>query len=385
MKKIILLAALLTFLTTLACLPSSARGQMTAEVLPLNTMVTIKAPDVPLNRTTAPKKLLSRCSYESQKVPDYVKVARFIVTPGQKYTLYDCHPALSDGTKIWIYLDGDTPLTNYTASYGRSDGFTRTFVTRGQQPWPILRNENASCDLIRYNLTIAAQSEHNNLYVTFVFSKQGTSTKIMLKTPPDTDDEVKRSGKRVSGSVKTYPFLLTNIPGEAPAAPVGTTTPAQPGTTPQKPQDPVVTPGPSTGTPQAPKPDRPATVPPKSGTIKEAGRTSADAALVPYNATIEAYINRNDYDTFRFDFPGGKMRVASRGNLDIVADLWDSRGNMLARSGQDAGKDFYIEKDLPAGTYYIQVRYMYHAGEGPYTLILGDGNAAFLKEAGPGK
>ncbi len=385
MKKIILLTALLAFLTTLACLPSSVRGQMTAEVLPLNTMVTIKAPDAPLNRTTAPKKLLSRCSYESQKVPDYVRVGRFIVTPGQEYTLYDCHPAPSDGTKIWVYLDGDTPLTNYTASYGRSEGFTRTFVTRGQQPWPILRNENVSCDLIRYNLTIAAQSEHNNLYVTFVFSKPGASTRIMLKTPPDSDDEVKKSGKRVSGSIKPYPFLLTNIPGETQPATVSTATPAQPGTTPQKPQGSAVIPGPSPGTPQTPKPDRPATVPPKSGTIKEAGRTSADAALVPYNATIEAYIDRNDYDTFRFDFPGGKMRVASRGNLDIVADLWDSRGNMLARSGQDAGKDFYIEKDLPAGTYYIQVRYMYHAGEGPYTLILGDGNAAFLKEARPGK
>jgi hypothetical protein len=58
---------------------------------------------------------------------------------------------------------------------------------------------------------------------------------------------------------------------------------------------------------------------------------------------------------------------------------------VLARDGQDPGKDFHMEKDLPAGTYYIQVRYMYHAGEGPYTLILGNGNAASLKEANTGK
>ena len=78
------------------------------------------------------------------------------------------------------------------------------------------------------------------------------------------------------------------------------------------------------------------------------------------------------------------MRISSRGGLDIVADLWDSRGNMVARDGQDAKKDFAIEKDLPAGVYYIQIRYMYHAGEGPYTLILGDGSAR-IKEAGSRK
>jgi hypothetical protein len=383
MKKMMLSALLLTFFLCLSFhVPSTVRGQITADILPLNTMVTVKAPDAPLDRKTAPKKLLTRCSFESQKVPDHVKVARFIVTPGQKYTLYDCHPALSDGSKIWVYLDGDTPLTNYTASYGRSDGFTRTFVTRGQQPWPILKNENASCDLIRYNITIAPQSEHNDLYVTFVFSKPGASTRIMLKTPPDADDLVKQSGKRVSGDVKKYPFLLTNIPGETPVA---AATAAERGGAPERSQGPLPAPGPSPGTPQPPKPDPSAAAPPRSGMIKEAGRTSADAALVPYNATIEAFIDKNDYDTFRFYFPGGKMRIASRGKLDIVADLWDSGGKMLARNGEDAGKDFSIEKDLPAGTYYIQIRYMYHAGEGPYTLILGDGNAAFLKEAKPGK
>jgi hypothetical protein len=75
------------------------------------------------------------------------------------------------------------------------------------------------------------------------------------------------------------------------------------------------------------------------------------------------------------------MRIASQSGLDIVADLWDTKGARLARDGQDARKDFLIEADLPAGTYYIQIRYMYHAGEGPYTLILGNGASAVLKEA----
>ena len=133
MKNIIRLSiALLTLSLGLAfVLPCHVRGQMTAEVLPLNTMLTVRAPDVPLDRKAAPKKLLSRLSYESQKMPDYVKAARFIVVPGQKYTLYDCHPALSDGTKLWVYLDGDTPLTNYTASYGRSEGIYPYFCYAG--------------------------------------------------------------------------------------------------------------------------------------------------------------------------------------------------------------------------------------------------------------
>ena len=36
---------------------------------------------------------------------------------------------------------------------------------------------------------------------------------------------------------------------------------------------------------------------------------------------------------------------------------------------------------LPAGAYYIQIRYMYHGGEGPYTLILGNGSGPVLTEA----
>ena len=204
-------------------------------------------------------------------------------------------------------------------------------------------------------------------------------TRIMLKTPPDTDDDVKKTGKRSRGDVKQLPFLLTNIPGET----VTAATPVQPGPSAGQVQGPAKTPVPSAGTPVPTKPDKPTAASPRSGAVKEAGRTSADATPVPYNSTIQAYINRSDYDTFRFDFPGGKMRIASRGNLDIVADLWDSQGKRLARDGQDAKKDFFIEMDLPAGTYYIQIRYMYHAGEGPYTLILGDGNAAVLKEANP--
>jgi len=379
--KTILRSLLLVFVASgllVAAHPCPARSQMTAEVLPLNTMVTVKAPAEPVNRATIYKKVLRYCSFESQKVPDYVRVFRFPVTAGQKYTFYDCHPATPDGAQIWIYLSGDTPLTNDTHSYGTSTGFTRGFVTRGQQPWPIKQGEKASCDLVRHNITIAPQSEHNNLYVIVNFRKPGTFTQIMLKQPADSDDVISKSAGRLRGTVWKAPFLLTNIPGDPAGAQKPPTTPPQP-TGPSAGQTPGTAATPGTVPPQPPGPG--ISQPPRSGVVKEAPATSGNATVIPYNSTVHAYINRSDYDTFRFDFPGGRMRIASQSGLDIVADLWDAKGARLARDGQDTRKDFLIEADLPAGTYYIQIRYMYHAGEGPYTLILGNGASAVLKEA----
>jgi hypothetical protein len=240
------------------------------------------------------------------------------------------------------------------------------------------QGEKASCDLMRHNITIAPQSEHDSLYVIVNFSKPGMYTRIMLKQPADGDDAVARSADRSRGTVWKAPFLLTNIPGDPGSAKKPPVTPSQPpgaggGQTPGT----VATPGTTTPTPS--KPD--SALPPRSGIVKEAPATSGNATVIPWNSTVHAYINRSDYDTFRFDFPGGRMRIASRGGLDIVADLWDAKGNRLARDGETSAKDFVIEKDLPAGTYYIQIRFMYHAGEGPYTLILGNGASAVLREA----
>jgi hypothetical protein len=373
-RSLVLSALMFSFCFFAAVYP--VYGQMAAEDLPLNSMLTIRAPNEPLNRKAAPKKLLKYCSYESQNTPDYVKVAKFQVVPGQKYTLYDCHPAPSDNTKIWTYLTGDTPLTKHTFSYGPSEGFTRTFVTRAQQPWPIKGGEQASCDLVRYNITIAPQSEHNNLYVTFVFNKPSAFTKIMLKYPADSDDVVKKSSNRSWGDVKKAPFLLTNIPGEALSA-------AKPPVVPLQPSDSsstTVTTPQTSNTVSTPSKQQVPSIP-QSMIVNEAPATSANATVLPYKCKVQAYIDRGDYDTFRFDFPGGKMRIASESNLDLVADLWDSKGNRIARDGEDAKKDFIIEKDLPAGTYYIQIRVMFHAGEGPYNLILGDGSGPLLREA----
>lgn len=355
------LAIMISFFFLTANCPAGA--QTTAGALPLNTMLTIKAPDEAINRKTVPRKILRYCSFESQNVPDYVVVARFQVAPGQKYTFYDCHPAPPDRTNIRIYLAGDTPLTNDTHSYGPSTGFTRGFVSRGQQPWPMKRGEQAECDLVRHNITISPQSEHNDLYVILNFSKPGFTTKIMLKHPADSDDVVTKTANRSRGTVWKTPFLLTNIPGSASGMAKPPVTPAQP-------------PG-ATSTPS--KPQVPPTQQPMI--VKEAPVAQGDAVIIPYNCKVRAYINRGDYDTFRFDFPGGKIRIASEGGLDIVADLRDAKGNTLARDGQDTREDFLIEKDLPPGTYYIHVRFMYHAGEGPYTLILGNGSGPVYKEA----
>lgn len=73
------------------------------------------------------------------------------------------------------------------------------------------------------------------------------------------------------------------------------------------------------------------------------------------------------------------MLLTSAGQLDLVADLLNDRGELLARSGADS-RQFRIEGDYPAGRYILQVRVMYHAGEGSYELRFGSGNTCVLRE-----
>ncbi|MDD5393519.1 MAG: hypothetical protein PHE17_10925 [Thiothrix sp.] len=321
--------------------------------LALNQMATISAPAEKATPANTPKRLYQRYLSSSP----YLTVARFTVTPGQKYTLYECVPAPPDsgtGTKIGVWMDGVTPLTDNTSSFGETSGVVRGFATRGQSPWPITANESAKCDLYRHNFTIAPNSEHNSLYIVATFNKPKLSTQVMLKTPADADAAVEKSSARSKGSVWHSPLLLLNVPGETPTA--GTDTqPTQPNTT-TSPQGNIQI------------PDAPTT----------ADNTSPALA---YPSTVKAYIQRGDYDTFRVEFPGGKFTVSSQGGLDIVADLWDDKGNRLARAGDDAKADFTLtQADLPAGIYYLQVRYMYHAGEGNYSMVLGDGGNATYQE-----
>jgi hypothetical protein len=314
--------------------------------LPANQMTSLYAPDTPENLATTPKRLRQ---YYLQSMP-YLMTAQFTVTPGQKYTLYECQPAPADsgsGTKISVWASGITPLSDNASSFGPSSGVLRGFATRGQSPWAIRADEGVNCDLYRHNFTIAADSEHSSLFIVATFSRPGLSTQVMLKHPADPDDDVKKSSSRSKGTVWKNPLILLNIPGEK--APV-------------KNLKPTVQ---NSGVQQ----------------LSEAPATASNEyPLLEYPCRVQAYIHRGDYDTFRFKFQGGMLRIESQGGLDIVADLWDDKGNRLYRAGEDSKADFIMEKELPSGIYFIQVRYMRHGGEGTYALIFGNGTGSVYQE-----
>lgn len=174
---------------------------MSAEVLPLNKMITVTAPVTPLDRINAPKKL-SRY-YWSSYAP-YVKVYRFIVEPGRKYTLYFQHPA--DGIYRNAMIKTETPLTDDLANYTREG--SSGFVVYGQQPWKDPRGQ-----LFRHSFTISPKSDNNNLYMILQCGKPGVSFGVMLKSPPDSDEDVKKKTGNNMGTVWTTPLALSTVPG----------------------------------------------------------------------------------------------------------------------------------------------------------------------------
>lgn len=132
--------------------------------------------------------------------------------------------------------------------------------------------------------------------------------------------------------------------------------------------------------PQPPKqPDRPH--PPVQGeqVVPEVGQAYAQALNVAYPAIIQGHMTQGDYDTFLFDFGGGPFHASARSTLDLVADLLDAQGKMIARARASNGT-LRFDQSLPAGRYGIIVRVMYHAGGGDYELTIGSGGGARYRE-----
>lgn len=186
---------------------------MGVTTLELNREILLKAPDTPMVKATAPKLLYAR--YHLPREP-YVKVYRFRVVPGQKYTFYMIHPA--DGIRMNAYLRGDNPLSDYTASY-RPSGYLGGFVSWAQQP------NKSSCQYQarRFNFTISPKSKSPWLYVVATYARPNSAFKVLLKSRADSDAEVasntqnaycpKRKGF-TWGSVFKKDFLLTHVPGK---------------------------------------------------------------------------------------------------------------------------------------------------------------------------
>jgi hypothetical protein len=124
------------------------------------------------------------------------------------------------------------------------------------------------------------------------------------------------------------------------------------------------------------------TNPPPAGAgadIGDAGTNNNDAALIGYGCRVDGHLRQGDYDNFTFFFPGGALRAWSSGGLNLVADLLDSKGQKLARSGVDTPQ-FDIQGNFPAGKYFLQVRVMHHAGAGSYRIHLGPDSGCKVTE-----
>ncbi len=141
---------------------------------------------------------------------------------------------------------------------------------------------------------------------------------------------------------------------------------------------------PNTGSVQPNPPVGPSHQPSSPGqstqVVPEIGQSYAQALLVGYPATIQATMSQGDYDTFLFDFAGGLFQAHSRSSLDLVADLLDAEGKMIARARADNGT-FTFSQNLPSGRYGIIIRVMYHAGAGDYELMLGSGVGPSYRES----
>lgn len=160
-------------------------------------------------------------------------------------------------------------------------------------------------------------------------------------------------------------------------------TPPQPPVIGQQPPSPPQPPHPPVGGNQPPvtppQPPHPPTPPGGVVEVPEVGQAYAQALKVGYPATIQAFMTQGDYDTYLFDFAGGTFHAHSVSQLDLVADLLDAQGNMIARSRAVNGQ-FSFNQSLPAGRYGIIIRVMYHAGSGPYEVVIGAGSATRYRE-----
>jgi len=215
---------LLLLLLLLAPHGIGAHNTATAEILPLNSMVTVTAPAAPLDRNRAPKNLARY--YWSSYAP-CVRVYRFIVEPGKKYTFYFQHPA--DGMYRNAMIKTETPLHDDLHTYTKK-GYAG-FVTYAQQPW-----KDPKGHLRRHTITISPESDNPNLYMILQCAKPGISAAVMLKSPPDSDDDVKKTTGNGSGTIWRTPLVLTTVPGATisviPSPTPGTTSTGTPTATP---------------------------------------------------------------------------------------------------------------------------------------------------------
>jgi hypothetical protein len=111
--------------------------------------------------------------------------------------------------------------------------------------------------------------------------------------------------------------------------------------------------------------------------VPEIGHGYAQALQILYPSVLAAQMGDKDSDTVLFDFPGGPFQARTASRLDLVADLLDGKGQMIART---RGANLQFNQELPRGRYGILLKVTNHAGTGPYELILGNGTGPRFEE-----
>ena len=104
------------------------------------------------------------------------------------------------------------------------------------------------------------------------------------------------------------------------------------------------------------------------------GNSASNATLVSVPSTTGGAIHfAGDLDYFRFAVTSAQNFTASTtGSTDTFGDLMDAGGTVLASNDDANGStNFYIARQLSAGTYYVRVRhYNLTAISGAYQLVL---------------
>jgi len=294
----------------------------------------------------------------------YAYIVKYKVKPGAKYTLYSLYyTGVPKVTRNAPYLDVRAYTFNPLSEQKRKKGISSS---RGG---PLYKTKTGWA-AYRENFSVDPKSTGNTLYLVFTSRKPNWKMGCILKSPPDSDKEVEDSTYNPYtdrkhnhwGRLLKKPFFFERLKGDS------TSEEQSPGDT--------VSGQPITETPADIVTGQPTIKPkPKTSRSSDIGPSIPHAGQVEYNSTIKAVMGPRDYDMFKFDWPGGEFLCYSTGNLDLVADVFDENGKKLDRdydSGE--GKNFRFEGYLAPGTYGIQVRVMYYRGEGPYTIVFGDGS-----------
>ncbi len=186
--------------------------------LPLNQKLRLETPATAVQQTSAPKKLWSRWAKgEAGSGQAYISVHHFVLTPGERYTLYAWFKP--DGVYRNLYLSGDNPLTDVDYSFGKSGSYNKGWVVLNQDP----RKEACEEVTRRENFSVSPDSTQNNFYLIVTSKTPSEAIHVMMKSPADPDNDVTehtsdpacaaRKGN-TWGRKWTYPVLLQLDPSE---------------------------------------------------------------------------------------------------------------------------------------------------------------------------